>query len=538
MYSFRRFLTASLFVAALAATASAANADSFDRLPGQIENVADCDSSAEVVVGDADFSGVVRAYRWSAAGGLEVVGTRGEESYGYAVSDDGDTVVGSFIKNGETSAFVWRKAVGCVDIGDLGGGFARANDVSAGGNVIVGTSTDEEGRRRAFRATFQQSLDGNLKNLGTLGGQNSEGLFVSADGQVVVGKSQVAGGDWHLFYWTQNLGMLDLGSLGGADIFPLDISDDGSVIVGDAQTGQGDVVPFLAKKAVEAKRIQGIGNVLGSAEVVTGDGRFVLGQAQLLGISARQTFRYRIANAFVEPLGSLFSTRSAFVSSADGDGEVVGGYSIDSKGRSVAFLIAPTMESGQPVSVDALLNKVFENDTLPKLRFSDVPCVSANGKAFVAKGWVKGSGRPAFVRAEIDRYPAVVEESYFETRPYQAEIATYVSLASTYTSNLYFTYGPIPAIYYAYLYAEYARQYQAVCASLTLDGIDDAGTAATYLEYRSVATQYSYYAYENAFYHVYVATGGDADYSTEAAYYSYYAYYYQQFDLDDLTATE
>jgi probable HAF family extracellular repeat protein len=162
----------------------------------------------------------------------------GVQSYAHAVSADGAVVVG-VAENaaGQWRAFRWTASGGMQDLGTLPGGWESvAYGVSADGAVVVGAARNAEGRWRAFRWT----ASGGMQDLGTLpGGTWSEAYGVSADGSVVVGWAEIAPYQYRAFRWTASGGMeglnttyanlLTLGSyLGRATA----ISPDGRYIVG------------------------------------------------------------------------------------------------------------------------------------------------------------------------------------------------------------------------------------------------------------------------------------------------------------------
>src|SRR5262245_21665643 len=62
----------------------------------------------------------------------------------FALSDDGNTVVGWSVGIGGTEAVRWTPGGGMQSLGDLPGGgtFSIATDVSDDGNTVVGTSFD------------------------------------------------------------------------------------------------------------------------------------------------------------------------------------------------------------------------------------------------------------------------------------------------------------------------------------------------------------------------------------------------------------
>jgi probable HAF family extracellular repeat protein len=127
----------------------------------------------------------------------------GWESEADGVSADGSVVVG-WARNaaGYRRAFRWTAARGMQDLGTLpGGGGSEATAVSADGSVVVGYAYDAAGQTRAFRWTAARGM----QDLGTLGGDRSEARGVSADGSVVVGIS-----DGRAFRWTAAGGMENL----------------------------------------------------------------------------------------------------------------------------------------------------------------------------------------------------------------------------------------------------------------------------------------------------------------------------------------
>jgi len=194
-----------------------------------------------VVAGWAQISnGSYRAFRWTAVSGMQSLGTLGgySNSLAFGISADGLVVVGrlqGFFVWDPTRAFRWTASGGLRNLGTFGGSFSGAVDVSADGSVVVGWAYNTAGNGRAFRWTQSTGL----QDLGTLGGCCSEASGVSADGSVVVGSAQNAGGQNRAFRWTASGGMQDLGTLGGNASWAWGVSADGSVVVGYAQNADG-----------------------------------------------------------------------------------------------------------------------------------------------------------------------------------------------------------------------------------------------------------------------------------------------------------
>jgi probable HAF family extracellular repeat protein len=179
-------------------------------LPGSIMSEArGVSADGSVVVGSAqNAAGGRRAFRWTAARGMQDLGTLGgDRSVAYGVSADGSVVVG-WTRNaaGQDRAFRWTAAGGMQDLGTLGGYWSEAHGVSADGSVVVGSAQNAAGQDRAFRWTAA----GGMQDLGTLGGSESAAWGVSADGSVVVGEAENAAGQERAFRWTAAGGMEDL----------------------------------------------------------------------------------------------------------------------------------------------------------------------------------------------------------------------------------------------------------------------------------------------------------------------------------------
>jgi probable HAF family extracellular repeat protein len=168
----------------------------------------------------------------------------GGGSGAYGVSADGFVVVGGAENAAwRWRAFRWTAFGGMQDLGTLGGWESVAYGVSANGRVVVGWARNAAGQWRAFRWT----ASGGMQDLGTLGGNQSFAYSVSADGSVVVGWAENAAGVRRAFRWTASDGMEDLNTTyaclltnGSVLIDANAISPDGRYIVGggyNAATG-------------------------------------------------------------------------------------------------------------------------------------------------------------------------------------------------------------------------------------------------------------------------------------------------------------
>jgi len=142
--------------------------------------------------------------------------------YPHGVSADGAVVVGRITNSaGWHRAFRWTASGGMQDLGTLPDGTSSAAfGVSADGNIVVGGAYNSDERNRAFR----WKADEGMQNLGVLPGGNwSAANAVSADGSIVVGSSD-AGGVYRAFRWTEAGGMEDL------NVAYANLLDDGSYL--------------------------------------------------------------------------------------------------------------------------------------------------------------------------------------------------------------------------------------------------------------------------------------------------------------------
>ena len=153
----------------------------------------------------------------------------------HAVSADGSTVTGEVVYPGGTRAFRWTQAGG-VQVLDVLPGYLDGvgMGVSAEGGIIVGychINSPTPGNGRAFRWTAA----GGTQDLGFLpGGSGSQALAISADGAVIAGAGKNLLGT-RAIQWTAG-GIEEIATPGGS-AFAAAVSANGVVLGGRADTG-------------------------------------------------------------------------------------------------------------------------------------------------------------------------------------------------------------------------------------------------------------------------------------------------------------
>ncbi len=253
-----------------------------------------------VVTGASAASGgsISRAFRWTAATGMQNIGVlgTGSASGGTAISADGSVIVGFSYTNGffGFTAIRWTAATGMQNLGLEHG--ANANAISADTSVVVGTDISNDGFLRAFRWT---SIGGRQLLSLPIYADSSEGYVTSADGSVVAG--YVA--DYlisdtfsaHAFRWSGlpgDGGMVDLGTLdGGNESYAYAISADGSVVVGTSGSSSGDRAFLWASSLgmvdlnsfLLARGVNLTGWTLKSARGISADGSAIVGEGTFNG---------------------------------------------------------------------------------------------------------------------------------------------------------------------------------------------------------------------------------------------------------------
>ncbi len=217
----------------------------------------------------------------SALSGLNWLGTPGPDylnSYANDVSADGSVVVGS--TDGEAQlAMRWTQDGGMIVLGNELG---EARAVSGDGESIVGYHVVGEAGQTPHVEAFLWTEAGGMTSLGTAGFSSSSANGISSDGSVVVG-SVSGSGQTYGFVWTEASGMETMGLLEGGAPFSIAsaVSDEGT-IVGYGRMAIGGYQAFFAHVG-ETDTLSGLGYVNGGnfslANAITRDGSRIVGVA-------------------------------------------------------------------------------------------------------------------------------------------------------------------------------------------------------------------------------------------------------------------
>lgn len=225
--------------------------------------------------------GNYHAFRWT-GGVMTDLGTIGADtdSQAVAISASGNVLVGSSSAAGGSSSRAFRWEGGVMTDLMIGGTWADATDVSADGNIVIGTSSNFAGVR-SFRWEGGSSI-----NIGNIGGSYTSATRISANGNVIIGTGNTAGGEFHAFRWMGGV-MTDLGTLDGSNSAATALTPDGSVIVGysDVANGNQHAVFWKNGTITDLNALAGdLGgfDYLSSADAVSDNGKFITGSGNLL----------------------------------------------------------------------------------------------------------------------------------------------------------------------------------------------------------------------------------------------------------------
>ncbi len=239
-----------------------------------------------------------RAYRWSAADGLEwlpaPVGTLTEAR---TASADGRFVIGRIASAGSPAGrrdVRWERGGQTLTIPPLDGDDrVMARDLSGDGSLVVGTSFPASGAlfdRRAFRWTLKT---GSQPIPGLEAYSTSEANAVSADGRVVVGYAYdgplSAISDAVAFRWSQEDGLALLGTW-----IARDVSADGSTVGGSYQTATAVVWTVDDGARLLRDVLDAPDWWLRSIEAVSADGTILMGKGEAPQTDTDTTWRARL----------------------------------------------------------------------------------------------------------------------------------------------------------------------------------------------------------------------------------------------------
>lgn len=239
--------------------------------------------------------------RWTVAGGWQMLRPLpadsgpmdGEDASAFGMSGDGQVVTGLYWRLGQTGgsahAMRWTAAGGIEDMGSSGWS-SRIDDASADGSVMVGW--DEHPDFGTRRATVWVN---GVRTVLEPSDWPSEASVVNADGTIIVGHSADPANRnqtsatmwrWQGGTWVKTiLGVIAKRNNGAA--YPTGISDDGSIVVGTARpdaskpnstgfvwtaaTGLVDAKEWLTAGGVDF----GLLNVLYTLSAISGDGQVI-----------------------------------------------------------------------------------------------------------------------------------------------------------------------------------------------------------------------------------------------------------------------
>lgn len=245
--------------------------------------------------------------------------------YGLDVNDAG-TVVGGRQEGARETAFIWTRATGERDLGNLGRDlYTAALGINESGQV-VGSSTPAGTDRRV---AYLRSPAGNFTQLGP-STTYSFANDVNRTGEVA--GNITADGRVRAFRWSPAGGMTLLPDLGGDFTQARAINDRGEV-AGTSNRGTAGVSePVVWSATGELRRLPSLGGTYGTAQDINSLG-------QVAGISSDSLNRFRAAlwqpDGTVQDLGTLGGSTSMAMGIND-RGEVVGS-STTASGEGHAF---------------------------------------------------------------------------------------------------------------------------------------------------------------------------------------------------------
>ncbi|MCB9852293.1 MAG: PEP-CTERM sorting domain-containing protein [Phycisphaerales bacterium] len=226
--------------------ASVASLRGLGDLPGgNFESYAiDISADGTVVVGTGTTANGRRAFRWTAAGGMEELSgapVGATQSFANAVSANGEVIVGIVLVDGVNYGFRWTQADGMVLYGsDYQIGIFRSDaiGVSHDGTTVVG-----EIATATFSKAVRWDVNGNATMIEDPPCASSAAICTSADGRIVAGTCSI--GIAHAFRWSQATGLDPFGLLVNPtrDSYGFGMSSTGTTVVGEIDSN-GDTRAF------------------------------------------------------------------------------------------------------------------------------------------------------------------------------------------------------------------------------------------------------------------------------------------------------
>lgn len=281
---FRKTLAASLLFAYMAFAHSAGGAASYVAVDVGPLTEAWAISNNGRIVGDqfSKLNAFRRAFSTKKNGKAPyVVGSNAGNLFTADVNDNGQVVGYTFAD--DTRAFITSRNSGkLIDIGTLGGAWAKAAAINTSGQV-VGHSINSAGLIRPFLTKADGS---EMRELSTLGGTFAYAVGVNEKGQVAGISSMPDGIRLHSFITGANgIGMRDIGDLGG-DVNASAINSVGQVVGSASTPSDGHIVSIMTDAdGQNIHEVTAAGSPFGHLNAVNSYG-------QAVGMEIQTTGRY------------------------------------------------------------------------------------------------------------------------------------------------------------------------------------------------------------------------------------------------------
>jgi len=274
-------------------------------LGGEKSRASAINGAGQIIGTSTPAAGAPHGFLWE-NGTMRDLDPGGGRSDAVAINDAGQ--VAGNMDRGQQHAALWDNGT-LQDLGTLGGAYAEAHAINAGGQVIGYSHTPQQ-IPHAF-----VWLNGTMQDLGTLGGPESYALAINDRGQIV-GYSSTASGTTHAFLW-DNGTMQDLGTLGGSSSRAEAINPLGQA-VGFSYTPSGAIHAVLWENGT-MRDLGTLGGDISYARAINAHG-------QVAGVSATatgETHAFLWDGHMMRDLGTLGGTVSEAIAINDA-GQAVG----------------------------------------------------------------------------------------------------------------------------------------------------------------------------------------------------------------------